>query len=49
MLAVGGALFIALRSKGEVQAEQQPAVSLRRFGGRPDAYRLEDAELELGC
>jgi hypothetical protein len=49
MLAVGGALGIALRSKGEVQAEQQPAVSLRRFGGRPDAYRLEDAELELGC
>ena len=49
VLAVGCALFIALRSKGEVQAEQQPAVSLRRFGGRPDAYRLEDAELELGC
>jgi ElaB/YqjD/DUF883 family membrane-anchored ribosome-binding protein len=49
VLAVGGALFIALRSNGEMEAEQQSAVTPRRIGGRPDAYRLEDAELELGC
>ena len=48
VLAVGVALFIALRSNGEVQAEQQ-RVTLHRIGGRPDAYRLQDAELELGC
>jgi hypothetical protein len=47
VLAVGGALLIALRSTDEVQEQQR--VTPGRIGGRPDAYRLEDAELELGC
>ena len=39
MLAIGGALFIALRSNREaVQADQQPAVALRRV--RAEAYRV---------
>jgi hypothetical protein len=46
VLAIGGAVFIALRSNGEiVEADQQAAVAPRRIGGRSDAYRLEDAEL----
>ena len=49
VLAIGGAVFIAMRRDGEIgEAEQQRyAVAARRIGGRPDTHRVQEAE--LGC
>jgi hypothetical protein len=49
VLAIGGAVFIAMRRDGEIgEAEQQRyAIAARRIGGRRETHRVQEAE--LGC
>ena len=45
VLAIGGALIMALRSKGEILEAEQPAAATCGIGSPADAYRIQHAKL----